>query len=73
MLSHHCRPLKRYFHKLCQALGIGIAKTSLIRGRPWKFQLQYWNYVEGADAFSAEHQFCLSINPGVVAPWNEGK
>ncbi len=54
-------------------LGIGIAKTSLIRGRPWKFQLQYWNYVEGADAFSAEHQIRLSINPVLAAPWNEGK
>ena len=54
-------------------LGIGLAKTSIIAGRPWKFQLQYWNYVESADAFAPEHQVRLSINPVVSAPWNEGK
>ena len=54
-------------------LGIGIAKTSIIKGRPWKFQLQYWNYVEAADAFAPQHQFRLSISPVVSAPWNEGK
>lgn len=26
-------------------LGIGVAKTSIIGGRPWKFQVQYWNEV----------------------------
>jgi hypothetical protein len=53
--------------------GIGIAKTSIIAGRPWKFQLQYWNYVEAPDAFAVKHQIRLSINPVVSAPWNEGK
>ena len=52
-------------------LGVGIAKTSIIAGRPWKFQLQYWNYVEAADAFAPRHQLRLSINPVVSAPWNE--
>ena len=54
-------------------LGIGVAKTSIISGRPWKFQLQYWNYVEAANAFAPQHQFRLSINPVVSAPWNEGR
>ena len=54
-------------------LGIGLAKTSIIAGRPWKFQLQYWNYVEGSDAFSTEHQIRLSINPVVSAPWNKDR
>ena len=53
--------------------GIGIAKTSIIAGRPWKFQLQYWNYMEAPDSFAAKHQIRLSINPVVSAPWNEGK
>ncbi len=53
--------------------GIGISKTAIIGGRPWKFQLQYWNYVEAADAFAPEHQVRLSINPVVSAPWNEGR
>jgi len=53
--------------------GIGIAKTSIINGRPWKFQLQYWNYVKAPDAFAPEHQIRISINPVVSAPWNEGR
>ena len=53
--------------------GIGISRTQVLGGRPWKFQLQYWNYVEAPDAFSAKHQIRLSINPVVSAPWNEGK
>jgi hypothetical protein len=53
--------------------GIGIAKTTMIGARPWKFQLQYWNYVKSADAFASEHQIRLSINPVVAAPWNDGR
>lgn len=53
--------------------GIGLSKTQVIGGRPWKFQLQYWNYVEAPDAFAPEHQLRLSINPVVAAPWNEGR
>lgn len=54
-------------------LGIGIAKTSIIKGRPWKFQLQYWNYVETNDTFAPEHLIRLSISPVISAPWNAGK
>jgi hypothetical protein len=59
--------------RLTLPLGIGIAKTALLGGRPWKFQLQYWNYVEAADAFAPEHQIRISISPVVSAPWNDGK
>lgn len=52
-------------------LGVGIARTTVINGRPWKFQLQYWNYVERGDVFAPEHQFRISISPVVSAPWNE--
>ncbi|MGI9309794.1 MAG: hypothetical protein ACR2P6_11065, partial [Gammaproteobacteria bacterium] len=54
-------------------LGIGIAKTAIIKGRPWKFQVQYWNYVENNEAFGAEHLLRLSISPVVSAPWNADK
>jgi hypothetical protein len=60
-------------NKLTLPLGIGIAKTSVINGRPWKFQLQYWNYVEANDAFAPEHLIRLSISPVISAPWNEGR
>lgn len=53
--------------------GIGVSKTAILAGRPWKFQLQYWNYVEAPDAFAPEHQIRLSINPVVSAPWNKGR
>jgi len=60
-------------NELTLPLGIGIAKTSIIKGRPWKFQLQYWNYVEANDTFAPEHLIRLSISPVVSAPWNVGK
>jgi len=59
--------------KLSLPLGIGLAKTAIFSGRPWKFQVQYWNYIEAAEPFAPEHQIRISINPVVAAPWNEGK
>ena len=59
--------------RLTLPLGIGIARTMVLGGRPWKFQLQYWNYVEAADAFAPEHQIRFSFSPVVSAPWNEGR
>ena len=59
--------------RLTVPAGIGVSKTAVIRGRPWKFQVQYWNYVEAPDAFAAEHQVRISINPVVSAPWNKGR
>lgn len=57
--------------KLTLPLGVGIAKTVFLGGRPWKFQVQYWNYVERADPFAPEHQIRLSANPVVSATWNQ--
>jgi hypothetical protein len=54
-------------------LGIGLGKTSIIKSRPWKFQVQYWNYVEANDVFAPEHLLHFSVNPVVSAPWNAGK
>lgn len=59
--------------KLTLPLGIGIAKTQIIAGRPWKFQLQYWNYIERSDVFSPRHQLRFSFSPVVSAPWNEDR
>ena len=59
--------------ELTLPLGIGIAKTQIIAGRPWKFQLQYWNYVERSDVFAPEHQLRFSFSPVVSAPWNDGR
>jgi len=47
----------------------GIAKTTIIGGRPWKFSLQYWNYVVSPDVFGPKHQIRISISPVVKLPW----
>ena len=54
-------------------LGIGVSKTTVLWGRPWTFQVQYWNNVERPDAFAPEHTIRLSILPVISAPWNKGK
>jgi len=54
-------------------LGVGLARTRILGGRPWKFQVQYWNYVKTPAAFSAEHQLRLTISPVLSTPWNKGK
>lgn len=60
-------------NRLNLPLGVGVSKTAVLAGRPWTFQLQYWNHVERPDAFAAEHTVRLSILPVVSAPWNDGK
>ena len=47
----------------------GIAKTSVLGGRPWKMSLQYWYFVESPEAFGPEHQIRLVIGPVVKLPW----
>ncbi|ANP76401.1 hypothetical protein AB4559_23090 [Vibrio sp. 10N.222.51.C8] len=56
-------------NKLSFPIGIGFAKTTLIGGKPIKFGLQYWNYIESPDAFGIEHQLRLVITPVVALPW----
>ncbi len=43
--------------------------TAVIRGRPWKFSLQYWNYVVSPDVFGPNHQIRISVSPVVQLPW----
>lgn len=50
-------------------LGIGVAKTSVLGGRPWKMSLQYWNFIKSPEAFGSEHQIRLVIGPVVKLPW----
>ena len=50
-------------------LGVGIAKTSVLGGRPWKMSLQYWYYVESPGAFGPEHQIRMVIGPVIKLPW----
>lgn len=50
-------------------VGIGVAKTMIISGRPWKLSLQYWNYVEAPDSFGPEHLIRFTVGPVVDLPW----
>ena len=50
-------------------LGIGVARTMIIGGRPWKFSVQYWNYIEAPDSFGPEHQIRFTVGPVVDLPW----
>lgn len=50
-------------------IGIGIAKTTVIGGRVWKFQVQYWNYVKTPDDFGPEHMLRLAVIPVMQVPW----
>ena len=46
-------------------LGLGVAKTTQLGGRPWKFAFQVEYYVEQPDAFGPEWLFKLTITPVV--------
>ena len=50
-------------------IGAGVAKTKIIGGRPWRFGLQYWYYVESPDNFGPQHQIRFQIAPVVKLPW----
>ena len=55
--------------KLTFPIGIGVAKTTIIGKTPWKFRLQYWNFIESPDAFGPEHQIRFEVAPVVPLPW----
>ncbi len=50
-------------------LGIGVSRTMIFGGRPWKFGLQYWHYVESPDTFGPDYQLRFSVSPVVKLPW----
>ncbi len=50
-------------------LAIGVSKTTIINGRPWKFGVQYWHYLESPDLFGQDWQIRFSVSPVVKLPW----
>ena len=50
-------------------LGVGVSKTVIFGKTPWKFSLQYWNYIESPDTFGPEHQIRFQVAPVVPLPW----
>ena len=57
--------------RLTFPLGIGVAKTQILNGRPWRFAVEYWHYVEQADAFGPDWQIRFVASPVVQLPWGK--
>lgn len=55
--------------RLTFPVGIGINKTMIIGKTPWKFGLEYWNYIESPDAFGPDSQIRFVFAPVVPLPW----
>ncbi len=55
--------------ELTLPVGIGISKTTVLGGTPWKFGIQYWHYVKQADAFGPQSQIRITITPVIKLPW----
>ena len=68
-------PTFSYNHKadsdndLTLPLAVGVQKTTIIGGRPWRFGLQYWYYIESPHAFGPRHQIRIAISPVTKLPW----
>ena len=50
-------------------LAVGVSRTMILNGRPWKFGVQYWHYVESPDTFGPDYQLRFTISPVVKLPW----
>jgi len=50
-------------------VGIGISQTLILGGRPWKFGIQYWHYIESPDVFGPDYQIRFTVSPVVKLPW----
>lgn len=46
--------------------GVGAGRSM---GRPWKFGVQYWHYIETPDTFDPDYQLRFSVSPVVKLPW----
>jgi hypothetical protein len=56
-------------NKFTFPLATGVSKTTIIAGRPWKFGLQYWHYVESPDLLGPDNQIRFTVSPVVELPW----
>lgn len=52
-------------------VAVGISKTAILNGRPWKFGLQFWYYIQSPDVFGPQYQMRFGISPVVALPWGK--
>jgi hypothetical protein len=50
-------------------VGGGIAKTLQIGDMTWKFQAQYWHYLQQSDFFGQDQQLRLTVTPVINLPF----
>ena len=50
-------------------LAVGVSRTMILAGRPWKFGMQYWHYLESPDTFGPDDQVRFTVSPVVKLPW----
>lgn len=63
--DHHARD----GDELTFPLAIGVAKASIIYGKPWTFSIEYWNYIDSSDPLGQDQQIRFSIAPVLPLPW----
>ena len=56
-------------NKLTFPLGFGMSKTVLFGKTPWKFNVQYWHYIEKPKSFGPDFQIRFTATPVVPLPW----
>ncbi len=52
-------------------VGVGVSRTTILGGKPWKFGLQYWQYVKQADAFGQDWAVRFTVTRVVPLPWGK--
>lgn len=50
-------------------LAVGLTKTTILNGTPWKFGVQYWHYLKKPDALGPDFQIRFTVTPVVPLPW----
>ena len=56
-------------NKFTFPLAFGMSKTVIFGKTPWRFNLQYWHYIEQPDLFGPDFQIRFSATPVVPLPW----
>jgi hypothetical protein len=57
--------------KLTLPVGVGLKKTTILGGRPWRFGIEFWHYVEQPDTFGPDWQIRFQVSPVVALPWGK--
>ena len=50
-------------------MAVGLTKTTILNGKPWKFGVQYWHYLKKPDALGPDFQIRFTVTPVVPLPW----